>query len=187
MASYSKHCQDQDNIHLFITDPIPLSRANRLILATRMRVPLLQFSSCQDSSHSLVLLSKVPHSLVLPLWSHQKYPQLTHGVIHGYFHGNLIYGTILGMELHIALNDYKSPKDPPSISHPPLPCCSRVAQMTTVIGLPIPWEHCQAELGIKFAGDYAILSSIFTLGMWRFTLHDASNITPNVKRDSTRF
>ena len=154
MASYSKHCQDQDNIHLFITDPIPLSRANRLILATRMRVPLLQ---------------------------------LTHGVIHGYFHGNLIYGTILGMELHIALNDYKSPKDPPSISHPPLPCCSRVAQMTTVMGLPIPWEHCQAELGIKFAGDYAILSSIFTLGMWRFTLHDASNITPNVKRDSTRF
>lgn len=70
MASYSKHCQDQDNIHLFITDPIPLSRANRLILATRMRVPLLQLSSCQDSSHSLVLLSKVPHSLVLPLWSH---------------------------------------------------------------------------------------------------------------------
>ena len=106
---------------------------------------------------------------------------------HRDFHGNLTYGTMLGMELHIALNDYKSPKDPPSISHPPLPCCSRVAQMTTVMGLPIPWEHCQAELGIKFAGDYAILSSIFTLGMWRFTLHDASNITPNVKRDSTRF
>ena len=105
----------------------------------------------------------------------------------GDFHGNLTYGTMLGMELHIPLTDYKSPKDPPSISHPPLPCCSRVAQMTTVMGLPIPWEHCQAELGIKLAGDYAILSSNLTLGMWRFTSHDASNITPYVNRDPIRF
>ena len=52
--------------------------------------------------------------------------------------------------------------------------------MPTFVGLPIPWEHCQAELGIKFAGDYAILSSIFTLGMWRFTPYDTSNITPYV-------
>ena len=110
-----------------------------------------------------------------------------HNMTTGGFHGNPTYATMLGLEIHIPLTDYKFPRDPPSISHPPLPCYSRVAQMTTFMGLPIPWEHCQPELGIKFAGDYAILSSNLTLGMWRFTLHDSSNITPNVKRDSTRF
>ena len=93
---------------------------------------------------------------------------------------------MLGMELYVPLTDYKSPKDPPSISCSPLPHCPRVPQMPTFIGLPIPWEHCQAELGIKFARDYAILSSNLTLGMWRFTLHDASNITPYVNRDPIR-
>ena len=81
---------------------------------------------------------------------------------------------------HIPLTDYKSPKDPPSISHPPLPRCPRVPQMPTFVGLPIPWEHCQPALGIKFTRDYPILSSNLTLGMWRFTLHNASNITPYV-------
>ena len=103
------------------------------------------------------------------------------------FHGNLTYGTMLGMELHIPLTDYKSPKDPPSISHPPLPRCPRVPQMPTFVGLPIPWEHCQPALGIKFTRDYPILSSNLTLGMWTFTSHDASNITPYVNRVTIRF
>lgn len=41
------------------------------------------------------------------------------------------YGTMLGMELHILLTDFKPPKDPPSISCPPLPHCPRVPQMPT--------------------------------------------------------
>jgi hypothetical protein len=54
------------------------------------------------------------------------------------FHGNLTYGTMLGMEIHIPLTKYKSPKVPPSISCPLLPCCPRVTQMPTFMGLPIP-------------------------------------------------
>jgi hypothetical protein len=55
----------------------------------------------------------------------------------GDFHGNLTYGT-LGMEIHIPLTDYKSPKDPPSISCPSLPHCPRVPQMATFVGFSIP-------------------------------------------------
>jgi hypothetical protein len=98
----------------------------------------------------------------------------------GDFHGDLTHDTMLGIKLHVPLTDYKSPKDPPNISRPPLPHCPRVSQTATFMGLPIPWEHCQTALGIKFAGDYPILSSNLTLGMWRFTLHNASNITPYV-------
>ena len=58
------------------------------------------------------------------------------------FHDNLTYGTMLAIELHVPLTDYKFPKDPSSISHPPLPGCPRVPQMPTFIGLPIPWECC---------------------------------------------
>ena len=43
-----------------------------------------------------------------------------------------------------------------------------------------PLEHCQPALGIKFTRDYPILSSNLTLGMWTYTSHDASNITPYV-------
>jgi hypothetical protein len=80
----------------------------------------------------------------------------------GDFHDNLTYSTMLGMELHIPLTDYKSPKDPPSISRPPLPCCPRVPEMLTFIGLPIPWEYCHPMLGIKFTWDYPTLSSNLT-------------------------
>ena len=83
----------------------------------------------------------------------------------GDFHGNLTYGTMLGMELHIPLTDYKSPKDPPTVSDTPVPCCPRVPQMPTLIGFSNPWEHFQHALGIKFTGDDLILSSNLTLGM----------------------
>ena len=43
------------------------------------------------------------------------------------------------------------------------------------------------SLGIKFAWDYPILSSNLTLVMWRFTSYDASNITPYINRDPTKF
>ena len=41
--------------------------------------------------------------------------------------------------------------------------------------------------GVKIAGDCSILSFKITLGMWRFTSHDASNIIPHVNRDPIRF
>ena len=60
----------------------------------------------------------------------------------GDFHGNLTYGTMLDMELHVPLTNYKSPKDPPSETHPLLPCYPRVLQMPILVGLPTLWEHC---------------------------------------------
>lgn len=110
-----------------------------------------------------------------------------HNVTTGDFHGNLTYGTMLGTECHVPLIDYQSPKDPPSILYPLLPCCPRVPQMPTSVGLPIPLEYCQPVLGVKFTGDYLILSSNLTLGMWRFTPHDAYNITPYVHKNPIRF
>ena len=59
--------------------------------------------------------------------------------------------------------------------------------MPTFMELPVPWEDCQHSLGIKFTEGVLILSSNLTLGMWRFTSHDASNITPYVNRDPIRF
>lgn len=40
----------------------------------------------------------------------------------GDLHGNLTYGTMLGMELHVPLTDPKPPKDPPKhiMSNPAL-------------------------------------------------------------------
>ena len=96
---------------------------------------------------------------------------------------------MLGMELHIPLTDYKSPKDPPSISRPPLLHCPKVPEMPTSMGLSVlgSWEHYQPALGTKFTRDYPILSSNLTLSMWRFTSHDTSNITFYVNKDPIRF
>lgn len=60
-----------------------------------------------------------------------------HNKTTGDFHGNLIYGTMLVMKLHILL-DYKSPKDPPSKSLQPLPCCSSIPQMPPFCGASYP-------------------------------------------------
>ena len=55
-------------------------------------------------------------------------------------------------------------------------------------GTSYPLGECQPALGIKFAGDYLILSSnLLILGMQMFTSHDASSITPYVNRDPIRF
>jgi hypothetical protein len=94
----------------------------------------------------------------------------------GDFHGYLTCGTTLGMKLHV-LTDYKFPNDPKGISCSLLPHCTRVPQMPTFMELPVPWEDCQHSLGIKFTEGFLILSSNLTLGTWRFTSHDVSNIT----------
>lgn len=90
------------------------------------------------------------------------------------------------MELIVPLTDYKSPKNLSSISCPHLPC-PRISQMLMFLGLPNPLEHCQHALGIRFTKDYPILLSNLTLGLWKFTSHDAYNITPYVKRDTIWF
>ena len=105
-----------------------------------------------------------------------------HNMTTGGFHGNPTYATMLGLEIHIPLTDYKFPRDPPSISHPPMPRWPRVPQMPTFLGLPILLEHCQPSLGVRFAGGYPVLPSKLTHGIWRFTSHDASNITPHANR-----
>ena len=39
-----------------------------------------------------------------------------HNMTSGGFHGNPTYATMLGLEIHIHLTDYKFPRDPPSIN-----------------------------------------------------------------------
>ena len=51
----------------------------------------------------------------------------------GASHGNLNYDTILDMGLHVPLTNYKSP----NMRGPPFPCCPRVPQVPTFVGLPI--------------------------------------------------
>lgn len=51
------------------------------------------------------------------------------------------------------------------------------------VGLPIPWEQYQHELGVRFTREYSILSSNLTLGMYRFTSHDVYNGTSYMNRD----
>ena len=111
-----------------------------------------------------------------------------HNMTTGGFHGNPTYATMLGLEIHIHLTDYKCPRDPPSISHPLLPHCTRVSHVPRIVELPIPGnKHCQPLLGFRVTRHYPILSSKVTLGLWRFTSHDPSNITPYVNKDPIRF
>ena len=111
-----------------------------------------------------------------------------HNMTTGGFHGNPTYATMLGLEIHIHLTDYKFPRDPPSISHPPLPHCTRVSHVPRIVELPIPGnKHCQPLLGFRVTRHYPILSSKVTLGLWRFTSHDPSNITPYVNMDPIWF
>ena len=107
-----------------------------------------------------------------------------HNMTMGDFHGNLTYGTMLGMDHHDLLTDYESPKDLSSISCPP--CLTVQGSLKS----PLLWDFLSlwsTALGVKFTEDYLILSSNITFGMWRFTSHDDSSITPYVNRDPIRF
>lgn len=94
----------------------------------------------------------------------------------GNFHGNLTYGTRLGLELLAPLTNYKHPLVPPTIFQPPLPQYSEVSRLSTSVD-----GSGSTSLGnissLFFPLDLQIIwysLGNLQLGMWRLIALDIS-------------
>lgn len=101
----------------------------------------------------------------------------------GDFHGNATNGTVLGMGFLAPLIYFKSQLDPSTISRLPLAQYPMVSRLPTLVGLPIPWEHCQPVISSINAGDYMIQPNNLKLGMWMLTALTVSCLVPRVLRE----